>query len=44
MKDLNRLDLSVECILLQEKYKELFGNEIRNKSAQRLEMHGYKIG
>ena len=39
--ELRRLDLSVEALVLQERWDTLFSDEERQKARNRLEDHGY---
>ena len=39
--ELGRLDLSVEALVLQERWDTLFSDEERQKARNRLEDHGY---
>lgn len=38
----NRLDLSLEAIVIKDKYKEVFTNEERKICLKRLKKYGYK--
>ena len=42
LAECNRLDLSVEALIIQEKYKELFTPKERKICISRLKKHGYK--
>lgn len=42
LAECNRLDLSVEALIVQEKYKELFTPKERKICINRLKKHGYK--
>ena len=39
--ELGRLDLSVEALVLQERWDTLFSDEERQKARDRLDAHGY---
>lgn len=39
--ELRRLDLSVEALVLQERWDTLFSDEERQKARDRLDAHGY---
>lgn len=39
--ELGRLDLSVEALVLQERWDTLFSDEDRQKARDRLDAHGY---
>ncbi|MDR3600473.1 MAG: hypothetical protein P4L49_08355 [Desulfosporosinus sp.] len=41
--ELRRLDLSVEALVLQEQYRELFTDQERTLCRDRLEKYGYKF-
>lgn len=41
--ELNRLDLSIEALILSESYKDLFTEEEKNICRERLESYGYRI-
>ena len=39
----NRLDLSVEALVVKDDYRELFDNDIRKICADRLREYGYEV-